>query len=473
MSDTVRERLPDGRLRLRWAEPSPWLRAGVPMRRRDGELVDPVDRRGRVKAAAVHLTAPVPAVREVHIRRRDGHLVDPQFGWAHTLVASVALVRTDPTDPDVVNLTGVDWRFVLGADRRAWTVVEGRFDDDAHRVALALAEAGVVELVVPITPAGADMPHPIRWHLTAPWVDIAREMSTHRTETTTTLRARAADLADRIHARDAGFADALRTTPAHSPTLPILVAAAEDLLTGTTHDGPRAFSQAHFGHTKAREDAPERLRTAGVAEDTLDALGLRRSPYVGLGGPVTAAGWDATGWAGPVLFRAEPHRDLDPHLSGTSRALLLVENLQAAETVCDQHSDIAVVWFAGQPAASVVDVCATLATQAAASNLRVLIAPDADLGGVRIAARLLERLPAVADVRVIDTGEAAHEIRSRFSDATLTAVQDMTNAEIGAHTHLLHVFAKAVAARGYPVEQEATIRAAITSAIALPTAPHG
>ena len=69
-----------------------------------------------------------------------------------------------------------------------------------------------------------------------------------------------------------------------------------------------------------------------------------------------------------------------------ARALLLVENLQAAETACDMFPDVAVIWFAGQPADAVLAVCVSAARQTSGP---ILVAPDADLGGVRIANRLL------------------------------------------------------------------------------------
>lgn len=463
MSEPARELLPDGRVRLAWAEPSPRLRAAVELRRRDGALVVPVDRRGRVKAESIRLVAPVPALREVRIGDGDGQFEDAQVAMTHPAPMSVRLVTTGTHQIDEVNLTASDWRFILGADRRTWNVTAERFGSAAVRVATALAEAGVVELVVPLTVGRSDIEHPVRWHLTPAWAAIARDMTSHRAQTHTTQTARALDLAAKVHARDPGLADALTTTAAHSPNLPIFMAAAQDLLDGVTHDGPRAFSQTHFGHTKAREDAPERLRAAGTSESTLDALGLRRSPYVGLGGPVNAAAWDVSGWPGPVQFRADPHRDLNAHLAPSARTVLLVENLQAAETVCDQHPDVATVWFAGQPATTVVTICAQLAAQAADCGLPVLIAPDADLGGVRIAARLLEHMPAAAQIQVIDAGTTHHGAREPFGTVSLDALTAFTNTDVGPHSHLLHQFASAVIARGYPVEQESTIRAAITT----------
>ena len=136
--------------------------------------------------------------------------------------------------------------------------------------------------------------------------------------------------------------------------VPVLGYAAEDLAAGVSHDGPRAFSQAHFTHTRAREDVAAILLDGSASEASLLALGLRRSPYLGLGGPVT----------------------------------LHTENLQAAEAACDTYSDLAVTWTAGQPADSPLRLITHLADQVE----HVLIITDADLGGVRIAQRVLAAL---------------------------------------------------------------------------------
>jgi Protein of unknown function C-terminus (DUF2399) len=424
-----RERLPDGRPRIPWAEPSSGVRAVVELRRRGDELVDPVDRRGRLRSDRVLLVAATPPVR----------------------------------DAEGLGLSDADWRFVVDADRREWSSVTSRFKGAAAQVAMALAEAGVVELLVPTGASRANVDRCIRWYLSPAWVDRSRVAADDRSQTHADATARAAHLAAQVRALDPGFAAALLDTAVTSPTFPVLTAAAADLVGGVSHDGPRAFSQTHFGHTKARDDAPKLLRAAGVSEDTLDALGLRRSPYVGIGGPVTAAGWDAATWPGPVRLRVDPHRPLPVVLHPGARALLLVENLQAAETVCDTHPDVGVVWFAGQPADTVLAVCAALATSAADTGALILVAPDADLGGVRIAARVLTVVPKHARVQLIDVGDMPHTAQKLFPEATLDVLHGTTAS--GPHAELLTRFADAVATRGYPVEQEAVIRAALRSAL--------
>jgi hypothetical protein len=126
-------------------------------------------------------------------------------------------------------------------------------------------------------------------------------------------------------------------------------------LKGVFHDGPRAFSQAHFANTKAHDDVAAVLLDAGASEASVLSLGLRRSPYLGLGGPVilrTSSGQELNLGLldGPVRFRA----DQRAHVKAVTEAtiLLIIENLQAAETACDQFPYAVVAWTAGPPAGS-------------------------------------------------------------------------------------------------------------------------
>jgi hypothetical protein len=202
----------------------------------------------------------------------------------------------------------------------------------------------------------------------------------------------------------------------------VLVYAAENLAAGVSHDGPRAFSQAHFTHTKAREDVAAILLDGSASEASLLALGLRRSPYLGLGGPVTLH--TATGHVldfgaldGPVRFRADQRTPVTATTTAVTQ--LVIENLQAAEAACDTYPDLAVTWTAGQPADSALRLIAHLADQVK----HVLIITDADLGGVRIAQRVLAALnhPETADV--IDVGEQPHTKRAPFGPYSMTSLQ--------------------------------------------------
>ena len=123
------------------------------------------------------------------------------------------------------------------------------------------------------------------------------------------LAATAAVLSSQLATEWPGVASALATS-ASDPRLIWMVRAAEDLTQCRSHDGARAFVQAHAASTKAREDLPHLLAEAGFEPDALTQLGISRNPYVGLGGPVRAhlAGHtlDFSGWPGPHDIRLQP-----------------------------------------------------------------------------------------------------------------------------------------------------------------------
>ncbi len=306
--------------------------------------------------------------------------------------------------------------------------------------------------------------------LTAPWAAISDEHKTDRKSAVAAARELAVALAEEVETVDPGLAGALAAAQGHEKTLPVLIAAAQDLLAGIDHDGPRAFSQAHFGNTKARDDAPDILAAAGTFPATVAALGLTRSPYIGLGGGIVVTGrtghttqlWQ---FAGPVRFRVHPapgwfSAELEP-ADGTI-TLAVVENLQAAETVCDAHGrKIAVAWCAGHPAARPLELIAALAAGAG----RVLVAPDADWGGVRIADRLVNALQPGTPVEILDAGHGRHQRRDPFGDAASAGLELL---EHSAADQLVREFAAAVRARGYPVEQESSVRAILAAALSHP-----
>ncbi|MDW4572665.1 hypothetical protein R8Z57_07730 [Microbacterium sp. M3] len=423
------ERLEDGRVRVPWADPSDHIRAVVPLVRRDGELRAPSDRRGRLKSDRLRFVAAEPMARAI----------------------------------ENVPITEADWAWVLGASRRAWATVLGRWADaeTARLVSHSLVEAGVVELDVRMNRPGRVEYEPVAWLLTPTWEQARRDRNNDRAVDRESLRTHARTLAERVGALDPGMAAALGDPATHEASLAVLVAAADDLLDGVTHDGPRAFSQVHFGHTKAREDAPSILRAAGVCEATIGTLGLARSPYIGLGGALVVSGIDLSKFAGPVRLRASGVDGWGVTLPGDARAVVLVENLQAAEAVCDIYPDIAVVWFAGQPADAVLRVCTEVARRAARADLPILIAPDADLGGVYIARLITAVMPAEANVVVVDAGAVAPATMRPFSKRTLNALAELSVESLP----LVAAFAQAVRERGRPVEQEAAIRQAIREAL--------
>lgn len=433
-------RAPDGRLRLPWLDPDDrtWA-VGVQRRGSDGTRRDPRDRRGRLRIDVVDLVRALPAPDEV--------------------------LEALPGDS---GLDSAQERWLLDATTRRWSAITARFGTESHTVARRLVDRGVLELRVPVTHAVLDLEHPHSWRLTDAW----RAAAAHAARSRAARRGSAADeacaAAKLVEDLDPKLAQALRSAPGHWALLPVLVAAARDLASGVRHDGPRAFSQIHFGDSKIRENAPDILRDAGASEESIDLLGLRRSPYLGFGGPIMVAGLLASSVPGPVRFRADPHRPLTVTLHPAAARLLLVENLQAAEAVCDTYPGVATLWFAGQPSDTVLDTGSTLAQQAGQRGLRVLVAPDADLGGAYIATRLLEAMPPALELEIIDVGRVAHPSGSDFSARTVAHLGRLRRrAEEGGAGPYSSVVAEYIAAlirRGHAVEQEATIRAALDQA---------
>lgn len=397
-----------------------------PLRNPDGTVRR--DRRGFIKATQVVLTAADDTPR-----------------------------HTDPQQPP----TGVEageWRWALGATRRSWSRVADRFGSRAWPLAVCLARAGVI--VVDCAAEDLRLGPPLRWRLTDTGLAARRTRSTAHAVHITGWEKRADAAGALVADLDSGLADALSAARGHETRLPVLVYAAEDLAAGISHDGPRAFSQAHFRDTKARDDAPEILASAGASPETIAALGLRRSPYLGLGGPVqlrtAEQAWDLRGVHGPVQLRAD--QPLTATIVDGYRPVILalIENLQAAETVCDRHPGVAVLWSAGQPSGHTLKQAAALAAQAG----EVIIATDADLGGVRIAARIADAAPPSVPLRILDAGAEPHETREPFGVTSRRGLQAYTT-----RPDSVGDFARAVATRDYPVEQEAAIRTALLRAI--------
>lgn len=365
-------------------------------------------------------------------------------------------------DPGV--LPEGDWRWMTSATSRRWRSVVDRLGSRAWTACTTLAALGVLQIDVTVDVPRVGAPTAVR--LTPSWAAAAQVRTGDRSAARDDLRRRADDLASRVEAIDSGLAAALGANRAYRKTLPVLLAAAQDLLDGTTHDGPRAFSQNHFGTTKTHDDAPWVLREAGASSESLAALGLTRSPYLGLGGAITVTGDGGVGTdlrhhAGPVRYRVVPAARFVAELVPRDRTvtLVVVENLQAAEAVCDTHgAALAVAWCAGQPADGPLDLVVGLADGAR----RVLICPDADWGGVRIAARIVEKLPEGTPCDVLDPGTAPHRTREPFGPA---AREGLARIAASASRPEVRDFARAVVERGYPVEQEASARHVLARAL--------
>jgi Protein of unknown function C-terminus (DUF2399) len=366
--------------------------------------------------------------------------------------------------------------FILGAQRRSWRAIQDRFGDDALPTALGLARCGAVYLKCTVTEE-LTLGAPTGWYLTEP----AAAGAARRAEAATAARA---DLDSRRHAVLARLMSLL-ASPDSSPgaetnqpevskeaieslaaalesthgavRLPVLIAAAEDLLAGTRHGSPRAFSLAHFAHSKERDDAATLLADAGVPDEIAAALGILRSPRIGIAGAINAI---ASGQKiplslldGPVLIRADQS---DLALVTSAQKLVIVENLQAAETLAQQPAlqRLAIVYSAGQPSPAARRHIAALCRQVADT----LLCPDADLGGVRIANAVLRELPAASaeTVTVSDAGAWPHKAQPRWpaDGATVTGLTRALDSPAGE-------FARACLDRGYRVEQEESIHDAV------------
>jgi hypothetical protein len=354
-----------------------------------------------------------------------------------------------PTRPDDL-LSDADWNWAVTATRR-WDSVAKRFGDRAAVVAEALARASCVELEHAFR-GGAVISPAKRW---VPHESLLRQHADRR-EARRDEHNALGDVAGRLR-RDLepdwpGVATSL-TLPPQDPRLQWTVRAAQDLLDGRSHDGARAFVQAHTGDTKAREDLPQLLRTLGWEGRALTLIGVSRSPYLGISGPLRARSGthviDVTGWPGPHDLRLPPDGDTALELTTSAEHLLVIENRQAAEALADEFPGLPVIWCHGQPPPRAL----TLIRSVASIVARTLICPDADLGGVRIAARIHDDLPEDVQRRILDVGDAGSIPGRKFGPTALAGL-----ARLAERQDQVGHFARACHDRGHRVEQEAAIR---------------
>lgn len=401
----------------------------------DGDLVEIRDRRGRRKLDLVALAAPVGPV-----------------------VGDAA-----PTWPPGV--ASDHRRFALGARRRAWATIVGRYGEQAWPLAIALARGGVLRVVCRVDDR-VRLGAPVRWELTDAWGEAADAGRSGRREVRDAWRGRAVEAAAAVRGLEPTLAAALETADPGSPTSRVLVHAAEDLVGGATHDGPRAFSQTHFGDTKAHGDVDAVLRQAGVPVGPRQRLGVHRSQRLGLAGPVVldrqGGRVDLSLLDGLVELRAD-----QPGITVAcppDTALVVVENLQAAEALADRQPELAIAYTAGVPGEASLAHLASLAQHAA----RVAVAPDADAGGVRIAEAIMRSLPDGVAVTLLDVGARPHRGGAAWSEDS-QALRTLGGAVDGPAGAL----ARACLHRGYPVEQEAMTLAVVDQWLRGPsTRPH-
>lgn len=345
-----------------------------------------------------------------------------------------------------------DRTWLLDAGQRRWSSFEQRFAAAAWTVACQLARAGHAEIDGNIDERQRFEPRFVR-----PVGGWATESANQRQRAATERAAlldRASAAADAVEAISESFATALRRPGISREALAVLCPAAEDLAAGRRHDGPRAFSQVHFGDTKRRDDVDAALARAGVSVWHRELLGVRRAARIGVAGPVTAITDDdrevaLSALAGVTQLSVADGR---PRLRcAPSCTAVVVENLQAAESAAARFPGIAVLWVAGLPGD---DELAALAG-ALADAARVLIIPDADAGGVAIAERVCSIRPGA---EVIDVGRQPHTPGQPLREQALRQLAAVRDGPASA-------LAAACLRRGYRVEQEATTGAAITRAV--------
>ncbi|MEJ8652787.1 hypothetical protein WKI65_33175 [Streptomyces sp. MS1.AVA.3] len=385
-----------------------------------------------------------------------------------------------PATIDLAPVSGLtrpgDRSFVLGSTRHGWSAIQQRFGSRAWDTAVELTRAGAVTLLCHVV-ADLALGPPIRWYRTDAAARLAEDHSSSRTDTRQSLRDQLQSALDSLkmhqlnhnssHRADvtdddlAALGRALhhelrKSAPAPKRSL-ILAAITHDLCEGIVHLNARAFSQSHTGNTKTWDGARAIAHSAGIPPSVPTAIGLRRSSLIGLGGAITARlgrqSFPFSLFEEPVLLAAE-QPGLRCQLDGAR--LVIVENLQAAQTLCTTYRqasgtrDIGVVYSGGMPSPAVLRHIATLAEHAQ----HTVIGPDADLGGVRIATAIHDALPTQSRARsvICDAGATDHTPQPRWPSDSCTW-EGLRAALHGPVSEL----AQSCLSRGYPVEQEAAI----------------
>jgi len=392
--------------------------------RREGQTVVRTDRRRRLRYDWVELRTVAP-IEDLTSRQL--------YDLTCTAVAANAntSARRD-----------ADAAFVLDASRRSRAAVARRFGQATDTVAHALARLGVVTLVCDHQDGRLGSWH--HWELSPELVATVVAWRQQRLILRDDAVTQARKLAEQLVDDEPDLADWLATARWHD-NLPVLLTAVTDLLGGVRHHGPRAFSRAHFGDSKAHDDIATLLRHAGASEEAIARLGVSRAARLGTGGQLAALDRHgnqliSAGLAGPTLFRIDEITEL--HASGAP--LVVIENLQAAEAVGDLLGRlVGVLYVAG----TFADRTRRLLASAAASASDSIVICDADLGGVRIAARATDAMADHCPARVIDVGHWEHTPGTRFT----TAEQETLRRHLDGRAATV---ASGCLTRGYAVEQE-------------------
>jgi hypothetical protein len=365
----------------------------------------------------------------------------------------------------VPGLTAADRTFILRATRRNETTLRKRFADRSWAIAVTLARAGIVTLRCGVTDALTLGPL-IRWDLVTDVVAEARVYEHARQRAAEDRAERRLDILARLTQPGVVHVTGVRPeaiealtaaleTASGTVATSVLAAVAEDLLAGQRHEGPRAFSAARFAHSKERDDVGRILATHGVPEAIGRAIGIVRPLRLGIAGvDIRLSGQVVPTSAVPGLVLI-PLGEASMRLDTAHTRLVILENLQAAETAAAAfNGDVAVVYCEGFPGPFQRAHIARLAEQ----STNILVCPDADLGGLNIAAVILDGLSRAARARtdVCDPGAQPHKPQALWpaDGSTVRGLAAIT------HSHLRGL-AAACLQRGYRVEQEGTITGGI------------
>lgn len=363
-----------------------------------------------------------------------------------------------PSRPD--GFSDTEWTWLTASPRRWETLVKKLGDHHQALETVTVLTLHGCGVTVHSYDRGDVTYPPLRWEPVNTLRNVVATSQRARMSKNDELRTQAAQLSELLAPDWPQVAASLLRDMAESRRV-WLVHAAADLLAEVVHDGVRAFVQAHNPtDDKARDDLPKLLRGEGWEAAAIRRLGIDRNPYIGLGGPIQVHHdgrvLDLTGWPGPKDVRLPADVGIRLTCAPDTEILLIIENRQAAETICDEHPDMALVWCHGQPP----DIVATLISQLAGQVGRTIICTDADLGGVRIAARIYDRISQGKDCDVLDIGIAPHRPGKPFSPDTLTLLRG--------HAHRSDVIgslAEACLSRGYAITQEALVRETLRQAL--------
>jgi hypothetical protein len=374
--------------------------------------------------------------------------------------------RNIPTD-EVIRNTIHATPERLDIIRRGWANLRSRRKGQAAPIAVDLANDGLVELTAATNRTNIAVLGAISgWQPTRSVQELLEQRIAvnEQARDTTTAQATVAAAALRSAAVHCDASSLLAAMEAHTArtrpnvrVITTLTAAAIALSTGDIYAGRRAFSQRHFGDSKA-VDADEILVEAGVSDDIRRRIGVYRYGTIDIAGSITITSpQDPTasaclrGLPGP--WNGPADRD-GLRLNCTGAVLVVIENKDPAQYLSRRRPDLAVWYLSGYSGPTQLQMLSELA----ATARETIAITDADAHGVMIASQVLDAVPNAA---VVDLGTLPHKPRKRPMDKTAAAVLLTGVIDDQSAPPQLREFTRAVMARGYDVEQDDTTGSAL------------